>query len=185
MHGLPLVLLEQYIVHRRGESALERVLGAAGLADVDPWVVPAFYPDDQLKALLRAAIEDAGADRGDYQRAWYRWSVPRALKRYASLIAGFDSPLALLANLGSVVQPHLNRMHPGEAHMHFNMCRADESGAVFELRTERPACWTIEGALEGLGDYFGVVLQFEQVRCKRRGDECCEFHVRNDSRSAQ
>ena len=176
MIGLAFNLVEHYLLDQRDEAALAAALATGGFADADPWLDSLSYPDADFRRWVLAAAEQDAVDLDEFLRRLGRWAMPRLIRRYTLLPTTPRSPKDLIGDLSAVVFPQLRRALLGVSTADF-VLDCGHTGADFTYRPSGELCQTIQGALLGLGDHFGVPLSVREIRCGRHGDGSCCFHL--------
>lgn len=143
MHGFIFLEFEKYIFTSHGFPVWRRVRQQAGLQDRE-YAAVASYPDEEIFALVHAAVMETGLDAPELLRQFGVFLVPNLLKVYKAYIDPSWKTMDLLEHTETTMHPavrnhdkatsppilEINRISPRELTIHYRSTRRMEAMAV-------------------------------------------------------
>lgn len=178
MHGIVLNQLKEFVVSNHGFEAWETVQRESGL-ETTVYVPVTEYPDEDVLALLEAAVELTGVEQSELLQSFGRFLVPRLVDTYGVHVDRDWTGLELVANVEEYIhvalrEKQLSTYTPPE----LEAAWIDDDRVRVIYGSDRGLCHLARGLLEGVGDYFDEPLSVREEACTHEGADRCEFVVR-------
>ncbi|HET7792086.1 MAG TPA: heme NO-binding domain-containing protein [Rhizobacter sp.] len=170
MYGLVNQAIEDFVVHKFGHEAWQRVRDASGVCP-DMFIAMDSYPDEVTAKLVETASGQLGMDSEQILRGFGEyWVLYTAQAGYGDMMAMFGSDLSsFLANLDTL-HSHVAMTFPGLRPPSFTVEPLD-GGLRLHYRSERAGMAPmVMGLLQGLARRFSQNISVEQTAHKGRQD---------------
>jgi len=171
LKGIIFNLLEEVVTQQRGATAWDDLLLEAKLEGAYSGL--ANYPDNELTRLVGSASKQFTMPPDDVVRWFGSEAMPLLAERYPEFFKGHDSASTFLLTLNDIIHAEVRKLHPDAELPYFEM-KVPEPGVVsLVYASPRRLCSLAEGFIKGAASHFDEVLQFDQPRCMKRGDDTC------------
>ncbi|WP_408959245.1 heme NO-binding domain-containing protein [Natrinema sp. 74] len=175
MHGIIFTGLKRFVVETYDKETWNRIREQADADGVHYTPVSA-YPDDDLVALVEAAVELSGIERSDLLRTFGRHVVPTLVDMYGVYIEDDWRALELVENVEETIHQALRNSDTLEYEPPaISATRLDEGVVVVTYDSRRGLCEVAMGLLEGIGDHYDQRLEVYEHRCRHDGASQCEI----------
>lgn len=177
--------LKDFVVDSYDDATWDRIREEAGVAR-ERYVPVSAYPDEELVALVEAAVAVSGVDRSALLRTFGRYLLPTLVDRYGVYIEESWSGLELVENVESAIHEALRSggsleyEPPGIAAE-----RVSDDVIVVTYDSERGLCDVGMGLLDGIGEHYGMHLDVYERQCMHEGAPHCEIVAVGDGTSRQ
>ena len=173
MHGILFKGLKDFVVEGYDEATWDRIRAEAGV-DRRQYTPVTSYPDEELYALVEAAVAVSGREQSELLRAYGRFLVPTLLEMYGVFVDDAWIGAELVVNVETAIHRALRRgtsleYDPPE----ITAERVDDDVVVVRYRSDRGLCDVGIGLLEGIGDYHDESIDAYERRCLHEGDSEC------------
>lgn len=177
MHGILFKGLKEFVLEEYDRRTWNRILDRASV-DRNVYLPIENYDDDELTALLKAAVTETGEPIDDLLEAYGRSVGILLLDTYNSVIRSDWSALDLVGQIENEVQPALEAQNPEMDLPRLTCRRVNRTTVVVRYRSRRQLCAAAKGILMAIGDYYDERLAISETRCRHDGADECEFSVK-------
>ncbi len=176
MHGIYLAELQMFVEAKLGHAAWDAVVAKAGLPGA-VYQYHEMYPDEDMMALVGAAVELSGIERDPLLRDFGKFVAPALMRAYRELIPSSWRTLDIIENLEGSIHRVIREQHPEARPPEIKANRDSPSSVVIQYSSDRQLCAGAQGIVEGLAEHYGEKLVIIEPRCMRRGAPYCEFRI--------
>jgi Haem-NO-binding len=178
MKGIIFNTLESFICEGWGDDTYEEILSLCPLKTKEPFVGPGTYPDTDLVMIASQAAQKLGLPLGDALRAFGHYAFPKLATKVPALVDKNAGAKAFLLSIDSVVHVEVRKLYPHAITPKFDYDDIDKKNAlIIHYSSKRQMCTLMEGLIDGVAEYFGTTIRYEQRQCTGCGDARCEFHL--------
>lgn len=173
MHGIIFKGLKDFVVDRYDDATWDRICNEAGV-DGRRYTPVSSYPDEELVALVEAAVTVSGVEQSALLRSFGRYLVPTLVEMYGVFVDDAWTGLDLVVN----VEAAIHRALRGGTTLEYeppdiSAERVDDDVVVVRYGSARGLCDVGIGLLEGIGEYYDEPLEVYERRCMHgSGAEC-------------
>lgn len=172
MHGIIHLELQNFVVQHHGDAAWRLLTDNAGLSS-EIYTPLRSYPDEQLVALLGAAVELTGADLTSLLEAFGEFLVPRYLVLYGNLLKPAWRTLDVLEHAESTIHRVVRLREPGALPPRLQAQRVSPVALTLNYDSPRRLCAVARGIARGVAAHFGEQLSISDEQCMQRGAREC------------
>jgi hypothetical protein len=172
MHGIIHLELRNFVVQRHGEAAWRALTDQAGLSS-EIYTPLRSYPDEQLTALVGAAIQLTGADPTLLLEAFGEFLAPRYLALYGKLLKPEWRTLEVLEHAESTIHRVVRLREAGALPPRLQAQRVSPTLIRMTYDSPRKLCAVARGIARGIAASFSEQLSITDERCMHRGDREC------------
>jgi|GEM_PF-110067 len=175
MHGIIFTALKEFVVDTYNKATWDRICNEAGVSGKQYLPLSA-YPDEDLIALVDAAVTVSGLEQSDLLRAFGRSIVPRLVDMYGIYIDESWTGLELIENVEGTIHEALRRGDSLEYDPPaITATRVDDDVVVVRYGSARGLCDVAEGLIDGIGDHYGESFDVYERQCLHDGAATCEI----------
>ncbi|MDS0473990.1 heme NO-binding domain-containing protein [Natrinema sp. 1APR25-10V2] len=175
MHGIIFTGLKHFVVETYDKGTWNQIREKAGVGGVHYTPVSA-YPDEDLVALVEAAVELSGIEQSELLRTFGRYVVPTLVDMYGVYIEDDWDALELVENVEGTIHQALRNSDTLEYEPPaISAIRLDQGVVVVTYGSRRGLCQVAMGLLEGIGDHYDQRLEVYERRCRHDGASQCEL----------
>jgi len=175
MKGVVFNLLEEVVSRHYGPDTWDDLLDEAGVSG--SYTSLGNYPDTEVEALVKAASDKLGTDRGAILRWFGQMAMPVMAERYPIFFAGHASARPFVLGINHIIHAEVRKLYTGAECPHFHLHETPDGAVGMEYRSSRRLCALAQGFVEGAATVYGETVQFEHVSCLERGDPRCAFKI--------
>ena len=172
MHGIIHLELQNFVVQHHGEAAWRALTDAAGLSG-EIYTPLRSYPDEQLVALVQAALQLTGADPATLLESFGEYLVPRYLALYGKLLKPEWRTLEVLEHAENTIHRVVRMREPGALPPRLQATRVNAKAVRMTYDSPRKLCAVARGIARGIAKHFDEQLAVDDERCMHRGDREC------------
>jgi hypothetical protein len=172
MHGIIHLELRNFVVQHHGEEAWRALTDKAGLSD-EIYTPLRSYPDEQLVALVGAAVELTGAQPTALLEAFGEFLVPRYLALYGKLLKPEWRTLDVLEQAENTIHRVVRMREPGALPPRLQAQRVSPTAVKIHYDSPRKLCAVARGISRGIAGHFAERLSIIDEQCMHRGDREC------------
>ena len=172
MHGIIHLELRNFVVQHHGEAAWRTLTDQAGLSD-EIYTPLRSYPDEQIVALVGAAVKLTGADVTLLLEAFGEFLAPRYLALYGKLLKPEWRTLDVLEHAENTIHRVVRMREPGALPPRLQAQRVSASTIRMTYTSPRKLCAVARGIARGIAAHFSEQLTVSDERCMHRGDREC------------
>lgn len=172
MHGIIHLELQNFVVQHHGEAAWRALTDAAGLSS-EIYTPLRSYPDEQIVALVGAAVQLTGTDAITLLEAFGAFLVPRYLALYGKLLRPEWRTLDVLEHAENTIHRVVRMREPGALPPRLQAQRLSASAIKINYDSPRRLCAVARGIARGIAGHFNEQLSISDERCMHRGDPEC------------
>lgn len=172
MHGIIHLELQNFVVQNHGEAAWRTLTDAAGLSG-EIYTPLRSYPDEQLVALVGAAVQLTGADLTALLEAFGAFLAPRYLALYGKLLKPEWRTLDVLEHAENTIHRVVRMREPGALPPRLQAQRVSPTEIRMNYDSPRKLCAVARGIARGIAAHFEQQLSITDERCMHRGDRAC------------
>src|SRR4051812_25220763 len=153
MHGIIHLELRNFVVQLHGEAAWRALTDKAGLSG-EIYTPLRSYPDEQLVALLGAAVELTGADLTTLLEQFGEFLVPRYLALYGKLLKPEWRTLDVLEHAENTIHRVVRLREPGALPPRLQAQRISPTAIRMNYDSPRKLCAVARGIARGIAVHF-------------------------------
>jgi len=172
MHGIIHLELQNFVVQQHGEAAWRALTDAAGLSN-EIYTPLRSYPDEQLIALVGAAVQLTGADTTALLEAFGEFLAPRYLALYGKLLKPEWRTLDVLEHAENTIHRVVRMREAGALPPRLQAQRVSPTAVRINYDSPRKLCAVARGIARGIGAHFKEKLSISDEQCMHRGDRAC------------
>lgn len=172
MHGIIHLELRNFVVQLHGEAAWRALTDAAGLSG-EIYTPLRSYPDEQLVALVGAAVQLTGADPTALLEAFGEFLVPRYLALYGKLLKPEWRTLEVIEHAENTIHRVVRMREPGALPPRLQAQRVSPTSIRLTYDSPRKLCAVARGIARGIAAHFTEQLSISDESCMHRGDREC------------
>jgi heme-NO-binding protein len=172
MHGIIHLELQNFVVQHHGEAAWRALTDAAGLSN-EIYTPLRSYPDEQLVALVGAAVPLTGTDATTLLEAFGEFLVPRYLALYGKLLKPEWRTLDVLEHAENTIHRVVRLREPGALPPRLQAQRVNPNAIRMSYDSPRKLCAVARGIARGVAGHFNEDLFVSDEQCMHRGDREC------------
>lgn len=172
MHGIIHLELRNFVVQNHGEAAWRALTEQAGLSG-EIYTPLRSYPDEQLVALVGAAVRLTGADPTALLEAFGQFLAPRYVALYGKLLKPEWRTLEVLENAENTIHRVVRLREPGALPPRLQAVRPSPTEVRMTYDSPRRLCAVARGIARGIAAHFEEQLAVSDERCMHRGDREC------------
>jgi hypothetical protein len=180
MHGIIHLELQNFVVQHHGEAAWRTLTEQAGLSE-EIYTPLRSYPDEQLVALVGAAVKLTGAPLTPLLEAFGEFLVPRYLALYGKLLKPEWRTLDVLENAEHTIHRVVRLREAGALPPRLQAERVSPTAISMTYDSPRKLCAVARGIARGVAAHFQEKLAVVDERCMHRGDRVCVMLFTLDS----
>jgi hypothetical protein len=174
MHGIIHLALQDFVVQSHGEAAWRALVEQAGL-EGEIYTPLRSYPDEQIVALVGAAVRLTGADPVALLEAFGQFLAPRYITLYGKLLKPEWRTLDVLENVENTIHRVVRMREPGALPPRLQARRVSPTAIRMTYDSPRKLCPVARGIARGIGAHFKEQLLISEERCMHRGDRECSM----------
>lgn len=173
MKGVVFNLLEEVVGRTYGPETWDALIDASGVSGA--YTSLGNYPDDEIEALVAAAMAALALDRDAVLRWFGQQAMPVLAELYPTFFTGCPDGRTFVEGVNHIIHAEVRKLYPGAACPYFHL-RADASGdLVMDYLSARNMCALAQGFVEGAAAWYGQVVDFRHLHCVQHGDAQCTF----------
>jgi len=173
MKGVVFNLLEEAVGRAYGPETWDALIDASGVSGV--YTSLGNYPDEEIEALVAAAMAALSLDRDQVLRWFGQNAIPVLAELYPAFFTGSEDGRTFVEGVNHIIHAEVRKLYPGAACPHFQM-HTDASGdLIMDYLSARNMCALAQGFVEGAATWFGQPVEFRHLRCTQHGDPQCTF----------
>jgi predicted hydrocarbon binding protein len=177
LQGLLYHYFRDFVEQRLGAPLWERARQRAGVPERS-FVLTRVYPDRYVHDLLAAIREELGAEAPPPDELLFEFGrhVGRAFERdFDFYFRRFVSAHDMIAGIEPVIHAEVRRHNPHSQPPALRTSPAPGGGLRLIYTSPRALCDLLRGLAVQVGEAYGERVEIQELRCRKRGDEACEF----------
>lgn len=178
MKGIIFKAFEGFVTETWGEDFFERLLETARPGSAGAYVSPGTYPDEELYALVAAAVDRLDIPLDAALQAFGRYAFGALAASMPGLLRTVPDAPTLLRMVDGVIHVEVRKLYPQAATPRILFEPSGPRGGRVVYESPRRLCPLLVGLMVGLGDHYGTPLDYRETACTRQGAEHCEFEVK-------
>lgn len=175
MKGVIFNLLQAVVTEAHGDDVWDDLIDQAGASGA--YTSLGNYDDAELEALVAAACEKLGLDRGAVLRWFGQQAMPHLAIAYPVFFEGHAGARTFLEGINDIIHAEVRKLYVGAECPHFNIQNAPGDRMDMDYLSSRRMCALAQGFTEGAARHFGEDIDFEHLTCTERGDPHCTFRI--------
>lgn len=173
MKGVIFTLLEEVVTNGFGADTWDALIDASGVSGA--YTSLGNYPDDEIEALVVAAVEALSLDRNAVLRWFGQKAIPILADMYPAFFTGAADARTFVEGVNHIIHAEVRKLYPGAACPHFRL-HADASGElVMDYLSTRRMCALAQGFVEGAAIWYQQPVEFRHTQCTEHGHSHCTF----------
>lgn len=172
MHGIIHLELRNFVVQQHGEDAWRALTERAGLSG-EIYTPLRSYPDEQIMALVGAAVALTGAEPQGLLEAFGQFLAPRYIALYGKLLKPEWRTLDVLEHAENTIHRVVRLREPGALPPRLQAQRVSPTQISMTYDSPRRLCAVARGIARGIAAHFHEPLSVRDERCMHRGDRAC------------
>lgn len=159
-------------MQHHGEAAWRTLTDTAGLTG-EIYTPLRSYPDEQIVALVGAAVQLTGADPTVLLESFGEFLAPRYLALYGKLVKPEWRTLDLLEHAENTIHRVVRLREAGAQPPRLQAQRISPTAVRINYDSPRKLCAVARGIARGIASHFSEQLTITDERCMHRGDRSC------------
>lgn len=185
MHGIIFTALKEFVIDTYDKATWDRICDEAGVSGKQYLPLSA-YPDEELVALVDAAVPISELEQPALLQAFGRSIVPQLVDMYGIYIDDSWTGLELIENVEGTIHEALRSGNSLEYEPPaISATRVDDDVVVVRYGSSRGLCDVAKGLIEGIGDYYSESYDIYERQCLHDGAAACELVAVSDGTSRQ
>ncbi len=175
MKGIVFDMLRDMVEELYGLEGWNAVLEEAGSDGL--YISTQTYPDDNLMALVAAAVTITGSDERSLVFAFGEYMAAEFYRRFPAFFDNAGNLIDFLISVDRIVHMEVRKLYPG-AHLPcfaYRHERPDE--LIMEYRSPRKMCRLAEGLISGSARHYGTAFRMEHSPCMHEGADHCSLKI--------
>jgi len=175
MKGVVFNLLEEAVGRAFGPDVWDDLVEASGVSGA--YTSLGNYPDEDVEALVAAAMQALSLDRDAVLRWFGTAAIPVLAELYPAFFEGPSSAREFTAGVNHIIHAEVRKLYPDAACPHFRLRDAADGGLTMDYLSARRMCALAQGFIEGAARWYGEDAALQHVACTGRGDPHCTFEI--------
>lgn len=184
MHGIIFTALKEFVVDTYDKATWDQICDAAGVGEKQYLPLSA-YPDEELIALVDAAVTISDLEQPALLRAFGRSIVPRLVDMYGIYIDDSWTGLELIENVEGTIHDALRSGASLEYEPPAITATRVDDVVMVRYGSSRGLCDVAKGLIDGIGDYYSESYDVYERQCLHDGATACELVAVNGGISRQ
>jgi hypothetical protein len=172
MHGIIFAELRKFSDSALGPAAWPAIAADAGVAHVS-YLATETYPDEQLTALVGAAVRRSGVPAPQLLEQFGAFIVPGLVKVFGAFVKREWTALDLLENTESVIHKAVRLRDPKATPPQLRISRQSPSQVTIEYSSPRRMCAVAKGIMRGVAAHYREPLVITETACMHTGARAC------------
>lgn len=176
MHGMIFAELKKYVHRSFGEAAWQRISEQAGVTRMSNLATES-YPDEELFALIDAAVELSNVPREQLLPQFGAFMVPDLMKVFGAFVDRRWKAMDMLEHTESVIHRAVRLQDEKAEPPKLRITRDAPDSVTIVYTSPRRLCGVGIGIIEGVGAHYGEQLAVQQTTCMLDGASQCTLVV--------
>ena len=172
MHGIIFAELQKFVDHALGPQAWAQLTADAGLGRT-AFLATSAYPDDQLTALVAAAVRRTGIPAAQLLRQFGEFIVPDLVKVFGAFVKREWTALDLLEHTEEVIHKAVRLQTPNANPPRLRIARISPTQVKIEYSSSRRLCAVAHGIIRGVAKHYGEPMTIDEPTCMLSGGSVC------------
>jgi predicted hydrocarbon binding protein len=172
MHGIVFAELQKFVGHTLGPQAWPELAADAGLGR-PTFLATAAYPDDQLTALVMAAVRRTGIPAPQLLAQFGEFIVPDLVKVFGAFVKREWTALDLLEHTELVIHKAVRLQTQYADPPQLRITRVSPAQVRIEYSSPRRLCAVAKGIMRGVAKHYGETLAIDESTCMLTGAAAC------------
>ncbi len=172
MHGIIFAELKKFADSALGAAAWPAIAAEAGVGQVS-YLATETYPDEQLSALVGAAVRRSGIPAPQLLEQFGAFIVPDLVKVFGAFVKREWTALDLLENTESVIHKAVRLGDPKATPPQLRISRPTPSQVTIEYSSPRRLCAVAKGIMRGVAAHYREPLVISETTCMHVGARVC------------
>ena len=172
MHGIIFAEFKKFVQASLAPGSWERMGERAGITRLSN-LASEVYPDEELVALVTAAVDLSGVPAPTLLEQFGEFIVPDLLKVYGGFVNRRWTALDLLANTESVIHRAVRLRDPLATPPELRIDRLTPSQVVVTYTSPRRLCAVAKGIMRGVARHYKENLTIVETTCMHAGAGAC------------
>ena len=177
MKGIIFNLFEDFVTENFGLEVWGDVLETANPQSGKVFIAPKTYPDEDFLSLVSATVQIKDIDLSITVKSFGKFAFDKLANRYKEFLTPHKSAKEFLLSMNSVIHVEIKKLFEGSEPPEFTYEDTAENKLTMHYSSKRKLCVLMEGFLEGVADYYGIRINYNQRRCMHKGDKECIFDL--------
>jgi predicted hydrocarbon binding protein len=177
MKGIIFNLFEDFVTENFGLEVWSDVLETANPQSGKVFIAPKTYPDEDFLSLVSATVQIKDIDLSITVKSFGKFALDKLANRYEEFLTPHKSAKEFLLSMNSVIHVEIKKLFEGSEPPEFTYEDTAENKLTMHYSSKRKLCVLMEGFLEGVADYYGIRINYNQRRCMHKGDKECIFDL--------
>jgi predicted hydrocarbon binding protein len=177
MKGIIFNLLEDFLSERLGEEKFEELIDGCSLKTREPFVGPGSYPDEDFLAIVDRTVEITGMGRAEALQTFGKFCIGKLALKYPFFFDRHDDSKAFLKTLNAMHSLEVRKLYANAKPPEFVIEDSSPDRLVMRYMSERKLCPLVKGLIEGVAEYYGAPIRYNQRQCMLEGGPLCEFEL--------
>lgn len=183
MHGIIFAELKKFADTAVGPDAWPAIAAEARLPHTS-FLATETYPDEQLTALVGAAVRLTGMPAPQLLERFGEFIVPDLVKVFGAFIKREWTALDLLENTELVIHRAVRLQDAKATPPQLRITRTNPAQVTIEYASPRRLCAVAKGIMRGIAIHYAEPLAIHETSCMHSGDPVCRL-VATRSRAHQ
>ena len=178
MKGVVFNMLEEFVVENAGEEVFEEILDTCEFINVEPFVGPGTYPDEDLNELVSKTIAKLDIPLPDALRAFGKFAFPKLTEKVPDWLVNHAHPKDFLLTLENIVHVEVRKLYKDADPPRFSFADPGPDELVINYQSGRRLYDFMDGLIEGVGDHFDTAIEYTREITAENGEEYCQYHLK-------
>lgn len=174
MHGIIFAELKKFSDTALGPGAWPTIAADARLPHAS-YLATETYPDEQLTALVGAAVRFSGMPAAQLLERFGEFVVPDLVKVFGAFIKREWTALDLLENTESVIHRAVRLQDAKASPPQLRIARVSPMQVTIEYASPRRLCAVAKGIMRGIATHYAEPLAIQETSCMLAGDRVCRL----------
>jgi len=172
MHGIIFAELKKFADSALGPAAWPATATEARVGQVS-YLATETYPDEQLIALVGAAVHRSGIPAPQLLEQFGAFIVPDLVKVFGAFVKREWTALDLLENTESVIHKAVRLSDAKATPPQLRISRPTASQVTIEYSSPRRMCSVAKGIMRGIAAHYRESLVITETTCMHSGARVC------------
>lgn len=174
MHGTVFFHLHRYAVETWGRESWRNLFAVAGLTEKS-YSPAGMYPDEEIIALVNAAVEATGMEAAEILRGFGEYLAPELIAIFPRLVDPGWRTLDLISNAERVIHNAVRSQHPDATPPVLRAQTISNSEVHLVYASPRMMCSLLKGIATGVARHYGEEIQLTEEACMLDGSPFCSI----------
>lgn len=154
MKGIVFNVLESYIDEKFGAGVFDKLVEESLPDNIDPFVGPGTYPDEQLFAIVGKALEVKKLELEPVLRDFGKFMFSALAKKYPVFVEPHDNPKDFIKTIDNIIHVEVKKLFPEAVTPKFSFFNDSDKKLSLKYESARKLFALAEGLIDGAGEHY-------------------------------